>query len=389
MTPKRQIETNLIHAGEPSPRIEGAVAMPIFQSATFTFDERHAGDHDALRYIRLNNTPNHVALADKLASLEGAGRAVVAASGMAAIGGALRAVLKPGDHLVAQKGLYGGTHTFVTQELPSIGVEVDLVDGASAASFAKAIRPTTKALYVETITNPLMEVGDLPGVAALARERGLVSMIDNTFASPYLFRPVEHGFDLVLHSCTKYLNGHSDVVAGAAAGRASLVDAIHKRLNMTGGCLNPHACFLLHRGMKTLAVRVEAQCKNALALAWMLEAHPAVAKVNYPGLSTRPDYARIKALLPKGFGGMLSFDLVGGAPAADRFFSALTIPIVAPSLGGVETLVIRPAVTSHAGLSADERRALGIGDGLVRMSVGIEAIDDLLDDVRSALDAAT
>ncbi len=389
MTPKRQIETNLIHAGEPSPRIEGAVAMPIFQSATFTFDERHAGDHDALRYIRLNNTPNHAALADKLASLEGAGRAVVAASGMAAIGGALRAVLKPGDHLVAQKGLYGGTHTFVTQELPSIGVEVDLVDGASAASFAKAIRPTTKALYVETITNPLMEVGDLPGVAALARERGLVSMIDNTFASPYLFRPVEHGFDLVLHSCTKYLNGHSDVVAGAAAGRASLVDAIHKRLNMTGGCLNPHACFLLHRGMKTLAVRVEAQCKNALALAWMLEAHPAVAKVNYPGLSTRPDYARIKTLLPKGFGGMLSFDLVGGAAAADRFFSALTIPIVAPSLGGVETLVIRPAVTSHAGLSADERRALGIGDGLVRMSVGIEAIDDLLDDVRRALDAAT
>lgn len=389
MTPKRHIETDLIHAGEPSPRIEGAVAMPIFQSATFTFDERHAGDHDALRYIRLNNTPNHAALADKLASLEGAGRAVVAASGMAAIGGALRTVLKPGDHVVAQRGLYGGTHTFVTQELPSIGVEVDLVDGADAASFAKAIRPTTKALYVETITNPLMEVGDLPGIAALARERGLVSMIDNTFASPYLFRPIEHGFDVVLHSCTKYLNGHSDVVAGAAAGKASLIDAIHKRLNMTGGCLNPHACFLLHRGMKTLAVRVEAQCKNALALAWMLEAHPAVAKVNYPGLSTRPDYARIKALLPKGFGGMLSFDLAGGAPAAERFFSALTIPIVAPSLGGVETLVIRPAVTSHAGLSADERRALGIGDGLVRMSVGIEAIDDLLDDVRSALDVVT
>jgi len=274
------IETKLIHAGEP--RIGGAVAMPIFQSSTY-LNQGDTGYHD-LRYIRLNNTPNHLALHEKLAALENAEAALVTASGMAAISTALLTVLSCGDHLLAQNCLYGGTHDFITKDLPKLGIAVDFIDGDDPASWPAQLRPGTKAIYVETLSNPLLQIADLKAVVAFAGERGLVSMIDNTFASPINFRPSEWGFDLTLHSCTKYLNGHDDLVAGAVIGRADLVEGIKHKLDHLGGALDPHACFLLHRGIKTLAVRMRYQSDTAMKLASFLEQHPSVKSVNYPGL---------------------------------------------------------------------------------------------------------
>lgn len=237
---------------------------------------------------------------------------------------------------------------------------------------------------METITNPLMQVGDLKGLADFAAAHGLISMIDNTFATPVNFRPTEWGYDISLHSCTKYLNGHSDIVAGAVIGKADLLAAIGHKLIHLGGSLDPHACFLLHRGMKTLAVRLRHQNRSALTIAGFLAEHAAVEKVNYPGLADQPGHGRASQLLD-GFGGMISFELNGGLPAAERFMQRVTIPIVAPSLGGVETLITRPAVTSHAGMSPAQRREAGIGDALIRLSVGIEDTTDLIEDLDKAL----
>jgi len=274
----QRIETQLIHAGEPTPRIHGAVSMPIFQSATFTYEGQTS--YHALRYIRLNNTPNHFALQEKLAAVEGAEAALVTGSGMAAISTTLLALLRRGDHLLAQRCLYGGTHDLITKDLPALGVEVDFIDADDPASWAPLLRTSTKVIYVETLTNPLLELGDLTAVVAFARQHQLVSIIDNTFASPVNFRPSERGFDLSIHSCTKYLNGHTDLVAGAVIGSASLVEVITQKLNHLGGCLNPDTCALLHRGMKTLALRVRAQSKSALELSRMLSEHPLVSRVN-------------------------------------------------------------------------------------------------------------
>jgi len=303
---------------------------------------------------------------------------------MAAISATLLTVLRPGDRLLAQRALYGGTHGFVTSEVRDFGVEVDFFDAGDPSSFAGHLHPRTRAVYVEAITNPLVEVGDHRAVAAFAKAKGLTSIIDSTFASPYNFRPLEHGFDVVIHSATKYLNGHSDLVAGAVAGGREIVGAVTHRLNHLGGCLNPETCALLHRGMKTLALRVRAQNDNALALARALERSPAVARVFYPGLEGHPGHARARALF-RGFGGMLSFEPRGGVAAAEAMLRRLTIPLVAPSLGGVETLVTRPVTTSHAGVSPEERRAIGISDELVRVSVGVEAKEDLVEDFERAL----
>jgi cystathionine beta-lyase/cystathionine gamma-synthase len=384
----RKLDTLVIHAGEPNPRIQGSVAMPVFLSSTFEYDGDGSSGHDAVRYARLSNTPNHTALHQKLCALEGAEAALVTGSGMAAIAAALLSVLKAGDRVLAQRCLYGGTHALITRDLKDLGVEVDFVDASDPSTFAAALRPNTRAFYCETLTNPLLELADLPAIAAFSRANGLVSIIDNTFASPVNFRPVEHGFDLVVHSCTKYLNGHSDLIAGAVLGTAELVAAATRKQNHFGGCLNPDTCALLHRGMKTLALRVRAQNQSAFALAHALAAHPAVAAVNYPGLESHPAHTRARKLLD-GFGGMLSFELKGGLESADRFFAALTIPIVAPSLGGVETLVIRPATSSHVGMGPDERKKLGIAEGLVRVSVGIEATSDLIEDFEQALDRSS
>ena len=377
------IETKVIHAGEPRPRIAGAVVMPVFQSATY----QYAGEksYDDVRYIRLNNTPNHLALAEKLAALENTEDALVTASGMAAISTSLLTFLGKGDHFLAQDCLYGGTHDFVTRDIEKFGISYDFIDGNDPESWRQKLKPSTRAIYVETISNPLMQVPDLEPVVRFAKSHGLVSMIDNTFASPVNFRPSELGFDLSLHSATKYLNGHSDIVAGAVIGKSALIQKVTHKLNHLGGSLDPHAAFLLHRGIKTLALRVKHHNESALQIARFLEKNPAVAKVNYPGLESHPNHERARRLFD-GFGGMMSFELHDGVEAAELFMQTARLPAVAPSLGGVETLVTRPSTTSHSGLSAEDRRRLGISDGLIRLSVGIEATQDLMEDFRQALE---
>src|SRR5271156_7097721 len=376
------LDTKLIHAGEPEPRIGGAVTMPIFQSSTFEYIGQ-TNYHD-LRYIRLNNTPNQTVLHAKLAALENAEAGLVATSGMAAISAALFTVLAGGGHLLAQDCVYGGTHDLFVDEFPRYGLSVDFIDGDEPRSWREALRPNTKAIYVEAISNPLLQVSDLQAAVDFAAANGLISIIDNTFASPINFRPAEIGFDLSLHSGTKYLNGHTDIAAGAVIGRADLVESIKHTLNHLGGTLDPHACFLLHRGMKTLAVRVRHQNESALKLARWLEQHRAGARVNYPGLESHSNHLRACELFD-GFGGVLSFELHGGVDAAIGFIERVTIPISAPSLGGVESLITLPATTSHSGMSAQERARAGISDGLIRLSVGLESSDDLIEDFETAL----
>ena len=385
MKPSQHLETKLIHAGEPSPRIHGAVSMPIFQSANFEYENE--SDYHSLKYIRLNNTPNHLALHQKLSALENAEAALVTASGMAAISTTLLTILSAGDHLLVQDCLYGGTHDFVTKDFSAFGIAHTFINADDPDSWKRQIRPNTKAIYVETMSNPLLQVPDLKAAAEFAKADGLVSMIDNTFASPVNFRPAEWGFDLSLHSCTKYLNGHSDIVAGAVIGRGDLIDKVKHRLDHLGGSLDPHAAFLLHRGMKTLALRVRFQNESALAIARFLEAHPAVERVNYPGLETYHRHGRARELFD-GFSGVMSFELKGGVEEAQEFISRTTLPISAPSLGGVETLITRPATTSHSGMPAEDRRRLGISDRLIRLSVGIEATGDIIQDFRNGFDRA-
>ena len=377
-----RLETKIIHAGEPRPRILGAVNVPIFQSAMFEY----AGEksyHD-IRYIRLNNTPNHVALGLKLAALENGEAALVSSSGMAAISTTLLTLLMPNGHVLAQNCLYGGTHDFVTEDLPKFGMSYDFIDPQRADTWSAKLRPTTKAIYVESISNPLMEVADHESVVNFAKSHGLISVIDNTFASPVNFRPPEFGYDISIHSCTKYLNGHSDIVAGAVIGKQRLVEQVKFHLDHFGGCLDPHACFLLDRGIKTLAVRVRHQNESALQIASFLENHSKVDKVNYPGLQKHPQHERAKRLF-NGFGGMLSFEIRGGKESAEEFVKKTRIPIVAPSLGGVETLLTLPATTSHAGMVREDRERLGITDGLIRMSVGLENTEDIIQDFKQAL----
>jgi len=377
-----RIETKIIHAGEPHPRIKGAVCIPIFQSAMFEY----AGEssyHD-IKYIRLNNTPNHEALHAKLAALENAEAALVTASGMAAISTSLLSVLSAGDHLLAQDCLYGGTHDLLTKDFASFGLSYDFINGNDPDSWKEKLRPNTKAVYVEAMTNPTLQVADLNRVVEFAKEHNLVSLIDNTFASPINYRPPERGFDISIHSGTKYLNGHSDIVAGAVIGRADLIEKVKHKLDHLGGSMDPHAAFLFYRGIKTLALRVRFQNESALKLAQFLEGHPRVARVNYAGLESHPNHARARELF-EGFGGVLSFELDGDLDAADSVLQRVKLPIIAPSLGGVETLITRPATTSHSGMPAEDRARLGITDTLIRVSVGIEATEDLIEDFDQAL----
>jgi cystathionine beta-lyase/cystathionine gamma-synthase len=377
-----RFSTKLIHAGGLEPRIAGALSVPIFQSSTF----EHAGrtGYGEVKYARLSNTPNHDVLAARLAALEGTQAGLVTASGMAAISAALLSLLGAGDHVLAHESLYGGTHGLLTGDLAALGIEVTFVDANRAETFAAALRPNTRVFYVEAITNPLLQVPDLDGVVAFARKHGLTTLIDSTLATPVNFRPAERGFDLVLHSATKYLNGHTDVIAGAIAGSTERVANAKKKLDHFGGALDPHACFLLERGLKTLELRVERQNRSALALAEHLSRHAAVAHVFHPGLASHAGYARAKAWFT-GAGGMLSFRPAGGVPAAERFLASVRLATSAPSLGGTETLVTRPTTTSHAGVPAEERARLGISDDLVRVSIGLEAVEDLIEDFERAL----
>ena len=379
------MDTVAVHGGEPRPGPEGSVVFPIYQGTVYEV-EPGTSYHD-LKYIRLNSTPSQRYLHDKLAAIEGAEAAVATSSGMAAVTTILLSLMRAGDHLLASDCLYGGTHDFLTGHAADLGWSFSFVDAGRPETWEAARTERTKVFLVETITNPLMRVGLLDQVADFGRRMRIVTVVDNTFASPVNFRPLEAGFDVVFHSATKYLGGHSDLVAGAVMGSADVIERVRKTLNHFGGSLDPHAGFLLARGIKTLALRVQAQNANALALARFLEDHPAVAAVNHPGLVSHPDHAHAAKLL-SGFGGMLSLRLHGGERAAQALVDAVTLAYAAPSLGGVETLITRPAATSHAGMSREDRDRLGITADLVRVSSGIEGTQDLIGDFAQALDKA-
>jgi cystathionine beta-lyase/cystathionine gamma-synthase len=325
-----------------------------------------------------------VLLARKIAELEGTESAVGLASGMAATAMTLLALAGPGDHVAASMHLYGATRELIDRELPRRGVSTSLVDPERPGSWEEAVRPNTRALFLEVPTNPTMRVFDPRPLAGLAREVGARVVVDSTFASPVNLRPAAHGADVVIHSATKYLGGHSDLIAGVVAGPSAVIDEVTRLLKLYGPALDPHVAWLLERGIRTLHVRVTRQNENALGLARWLEEHPAVERVFHPGLPGHPDHALAEELLD-GFGGMVAFVARGGGPAADRILAGLRLAKVAPSLGGVETLVSQPRFTSHAGLDRDARARAGIPDGFVRVSVGIEDLDDLIGDFSRAL----
>jgi len=379
----RGVSTRAVHSGSPPPVPDGPVVTPIHQSATFYTEPTPGGE---VRYTRYGTNPNHLALAERLADLEGAESALVLASGNAAMAMSLLACLEAGDHLLAARSLYGGTLRLLRHELPRLGIEVTFID--QEADWAGAIRTATKALLIEAPVNPTMRVPDLAGLGRLARERDVPLLVDATFATPVNLRPIEHGATLVIHSATKYLSGHSDLIAGIVAGRADLVETVRDRLISFGPALDPHAAWLLERGIKTLAVRMQRHNANGMAVARWLEQHPAVLRVHYPGLESHPDHDRAKTLLD-GFGGMLALVVHGGDEAALRVVNRLEVICAAPSLGGVESLVSMPRYTSHAALERDERHALGVEDGFIRISLGIEDAADLILDLAAALDPET
>ena len=379
----RSLDTRAVHEGALSPRPLGAVSTPVFQTANF---EYHGEEYHDVGYLRLSNSPNHAVLHRRIASLEGAEDALVTGSGMAAISSALLTFLSAGDHLLVQDVVYGGTANMLAHDLPRWGITHTKVDPQDPASWEAAMTPATKLIYVETLTNPLVQMADLETVAAFARANGLVSMIDNTFASPVLCRPAELGFDLVMESCTKYMNGHNDLVAGSVAGSAERVRRIKLTLDHLGGSLDPHACVLLERGLKTIGLRVRRQSANALELARFLEGRPEIEEVHYPGLASHAQHERAARLLSGGFGGMLAFVHAGGGEEADRFASRLRLPTVAASLGGVESLIVRPAAAIVSGLPPEARAEMGIIEALMRFSTGVEAAEDLIADFAQALE---
>jgi cystathionine beta-lyase/cystathionine gamma-synthase len=387
--PKKLGDATLaIHAGEERFHVGAPVGVPIARTANFTFKSTEEmklwaeGKSSAYIYTRYGN-PTLAIAEQKLAALERAEAAIVTASGMAAISSSLLAVLKAGDEVISTPQLYGGTYRLMRDVLPRCGITVRHVE-PDLAGIERLAGPRTKALYIETPSNPTLRLVDLRKAVAFAKEWGLVSLIDNTFSSPVLQKPIELGFNIVLHSATKFLAGHSDVIAGAAAGSRVLIDKVRQNIINLGGSMDPEAAFLLIRGMKTLEVRIERQGKTAMAVAKYLARHPKVARVHYPGLASHPDHALAKRQM-RGFGSMLAIDLKGGLAAARRFCDRVRIFLLAVSLGGVESLVALPIYTSHYKMSLAELRAASVEPGTVRVSVGLEDPADLIEDLRQAL----
>jgi cystathionine beta-lyase/cystathionine gamma-synthase len=342
------------------------------------------GTNEGLKYARYGNTPNVELVERRLALLEGAEAAVCLSSGKGATACAMLALLRPGDHLLSSSWIYGGTHTLFTEELASMGIEVTLIDPLAPRMWRKALRQTTRAIFVESPVNPTCRVLDLNSLANLAKAEGVALVVDSTFASPINFRPLEHGADVVIHSTTKYLNGHHDILGGAVIGTTSYVDEVRRKMIVWGQSPDPFSVWLLERGMKTLDVRVRRQNENALKLAQWCETRPEFARVLYPGLESHPDYEIAQQCLD-GFGGMMAVELAGGGEAAERFLARLQMVTHAPSLGGVDTLVSEPRYSSHAGMTPEQRAEVGIPDGFLRFSVGLEDAGDLIADFEQAL----
>jgi cystathionine beta-lyase/cystathionine gamma-synthase len=375
------LSTRAIH-GDPGARADWTpVVPPLVQSATFT---NPIGSPAEVLYTRYGNNPNQVEIARRLALLEGAEAALFVGSGMGAVALAHLAVLRPGDHLVSSEWIYGGVHRLFAQEFTRFGIEVTFVSPTQSRDWKRHLKKTTRAVFVETLTNPLLRVVDLEPVATLCKSEGLALIVDSTFVTPIAQRPIEHGADIVVHSATKYLNGHSDVIAGAIVGTEAVVEEARRLMQVWGQALDPFAAWLIDRGMRTLAVRVERQHRTAATLAAWCTEQAAFTRVHYPGLPSHPDHDIAKRTLA-GFGAMVAVELKGGARAAERFLRALRLAAHAPSLGGVETLVSEPRLTSHAGLSAEDRARAGIPDGFLRFSVGLEDADDLVADFAQAL----
>ncbi|MFG3440659.1 trans-sulfuration enzyme family protein [Nonomuraea sp. NPDC047897] len=389
MTPLRP-ETRTVHLPQPPVEQSRPITMPLYQTSGFVFDDP-AVMADAMGrpdgpfvYGRYSN-PTVRSLEQAVSDLEGGAGAVATGSGMGAINTVLLGLLQPGDHLIAQRSLYGGTAAALNDLVARFGVTVTHVPEHDPDALRAAVRPETKLVYLETISNPMTLVADLPAMCAAARELGLVSVVDNTFATPLLCRPVEHGADIVVHSTTKYLSGHTDVVGGIAVfATGELYRKVWHYAIELGASADPFAAWLTLRGMQTLALRMERHCSNARLLATRLAEHPAVTAVHWPGLPSHPSYEIAGKLLPD-FGGVFSFDLAGGRAAGERFMSSVRLALLAPSLGGVETLTLHPATTSHRSLSADELARHGIGEGTVRIAVGIEHPEDLWADIEQAL----
>ena len=375
------LSTTALHGGAPHQPPGAPVVAPIFQSVNYL---QEFGTEEGLRYSRYANTPNVETVQRRLALLEGAESALVLSSGMGATACAMLALLRPGDHLLTSSWIYGGTRRLFFDEFRTLGIEITEVDPLESRSWRRGMRKETRAIFVESPVNPTCRVLDLHNAAQLAKEHGIALVVDSTFASPINFRPLEHGADVVIQSTTKFLNGHHDILGGAVMGTASYIDEVRRKMILWGQAPDPFACWLLERGLKTLAVRVRQQNANAQRLAEWCATRPEFARVHYPGLPDHPDHARAAELLD-GFGGMMAVELVGGGAAADRFVKRLTVVKYAPSLGGVDSLVSAPRFSSHAHMSVEERAAIGIPEGFLRVSVGLEDVEDLVADFTQAL----
>lgn len=378
---KKKIGLNTIctHIGEVRDEQFKGATSPLYMSTSYAFE-----DVEVKRYPRYFNTPNQEALCKKIALLEHTESGLIFGSGMAAISTSLMSFLKAGDHVVLQQILYGGTFHLIHEEFNKFGIEYSFTDGWRPEDFKAKIRPNTKVVYIETPSNPLLTITDLKGVAQIAKKHGIISMIDNTFASPVNQNPIDFGIDVIIHSATKYMGGHSDILAGAVASSKENIDRIFSLAKNFGGSLSDYTVWLLERSLKTMGIRVKAQNENAQRMAEYLNRNENVKNVYYPGLSSHPDHTLAKSQM-RGFGGMLSFELEDDLDAS-QFQKSLQLIKPSMSLAGVESTVLSPALTSHALLGAEEREKQGISDGLIRFSVGIEETEDLISDIEQAME---
>ena len=377
------LSTTAIHGGEARPTAGMGVAPPLVQSVNFV---QEPGTSEGLLYTRYGNTPNAERIQKRLALLEGAEAALVLASGMGATACAMLALLRSGDHLIASSWIYGGTRRLFTEDLPGMGIEVTFVNPLEPRAWRKALKKNTRVLFLESPVNPTCRVIELASLQSLAHAQGIALVIDSTFASPVNFRPIEHGVDVVIHSATKYLNGHHDILSGVVCGNEPFIDEVRRKMTVWGQAPDPFACWLLERGLKTLDVRVKRQNESAMRIAQWCATRSEFAKVHYPGLPNHPDHELAKTIMD-GFGGMMAVELKGGGPATLKFVRKLQLFTHAASLGGVDSLVIEPRYSSHAHMDAEERARIGIPDGFLRMSIGLENAEDLIADVEQALKA--
>jgi cystathionine beta-lyase/cystathionine gamma-synthase len=380
-TRKQGLSTTAVHGGAPRPEPGTGVSQPLVQSVNFA---QEVGTSEGLLYTRYGNTPNAVRLQKRLAMLDGAESALVLSSGMAATACAMLALLRPGDHLISSAWVYGGTRKLFTEDIIGMGIEISFVNPVEPRGWRKALRNNTRVIFLESPVNPTCRVIELNSLQSLAHSEGIALVVDSTFASPVNFRPLEHGVDVVIHSATKYLNGHHDILAGVVCGSEPFIDEVRRKMTVWGQAPDPFACWLLERGLKTLDVRVKRQNENAMRVAEWCAKRSDIAKVHYPGLPNHPDHKIAKALLD-GFGGMMAIELKGGGTAAARFAKKVQVFTYAASLGGVDSLVIEPRYSSHEHMTSEERAAIGIPDGFLRLSIGIENVEDLIADIEQAL----